>query len=66
MRCFEQTEGESAIRECDGAQLIDGKWYMPLYGCDTIQHFLDSVRAAQSAEVRPATAQQAKERHAHN
>lgn len=28
---------------CEGSQLIDGKWYMPLWGCDTIQNILDEI-----------------------
>jgi len=24
-----------------GAQIVDGNWYMPRWGCDTIQHIMD-------------------------
>ena len=41
MKNFELIKGEEIIGECEGAQLIDGKWYMPLGGCDTIQNILD-------------------------
>ena len=33
----------------DGAQLVDGQWYMPKFGCDTLQHIKDE---AQVVEVR--------------
>lgn len=28
----------------DGAQLVDGEWYMPAWGCDTLQYVVDGVR----------------------
>lgn len=28
------------------AQLIDGQWYAPLWGCDTIQQILDEFEEA--------------------
>lgn len=24
-----------------GDQLVDGKWYVPKWGCDTLQHIID-------------------------
>lgn len=27
----------------DGAQLVDGKWYMPVWGCDTLSYIVDGV-----------------------
>jgi hypothetical protein len=29
--------------ECagEGAQLVDGQWHMPRWGCDTLQHVID-------------------------
>ena len=43
MKNFELIKEEEIIGECEGAQLIDDKWYMPLWGCDTIQNILDDV-----------------------
>jgi hypothetical protein len=28
----------------DGAMLVDGEWWHPLFGCDSLQHVLDGVR----------------------
>ena len=28
----------------DGAQLVDGEWYHPLAGCDSLQYTVDSIR----------------------
>lgn len=28
----------------EGAQLIDGRWYMPLWDCDTVQNILDELK----------------------
>ena len=29
----------------DDAQLINGEWYNPTWGCDTMQHFIDALEA---------------------
>jgi hypothetical protein len=42
MKCFEPLEDTNIIN-CAGAQIIDGKWYMPVWGCDTVQHILDNL-----------------------
>ncbi len=35
---------------CDGcvenAQMVDGKWYAPLWGCDTLSKVLDDIKTA--------------------
>lgn len=28
----------------EGVQQVDGQWYMPLYGSDTMQHIIDEMR----------------------
>ena len=28
----------------EGAQIIDTQWYMPLWGCDTLQHIVDEYK----------------------
>ena len=28
----------------DGAMLVDGEWWHPLFGCDSLQQVLDGVR----------------------
>ncbi len=40
---FEATNG--------GQFLINGKWYTPLFGCDTIQHLLDELSSQLEAQV---------------
>ncbi len=27
----------------EGAQIVDGQWYMPRWGCDTLQHVVDEL-----------------------
>lgn len=36
----------------EGAQLVDGTWHMPRWGCDTLQHVLD-----EHGDELPANAQ---------
>ena len=38
----------------DGAQLVDGKWYVPKWGCDTIAHTLDALLSTADSEQRAA------------
>jgi len=26
-----------------GAQIVNGQWYLPKWGCDTLQHILDEL-----------------------
>ena len=28
----------------DDAQIVDGEWLAPDWGCDTMQHFIDALR----------------------
>ena len=28
----------------DGEQLVNGVWYVPVWGCDTLQYIVDGVR----------------------
>ena len=27
----------------DGAQIVNGQWYMPRWGCDTLQYIIDEM-----------------------
>jgi len=42
-RCYYPTEPEFVG---EGAQLVNGQWYMPAWGCDTLQHFIEGYGAA--------------------
>ncbi|MCE2836640.1 MAG: hypothetical protein LW834_06730 [Cyanobium sp. 49614_E6] len=35
----------------DGAQLIDGQWWHPVFGCDSLQYVVDNARQALGPEV---------------
>lgn len=35
----------------DGAQLVDGQWWHPLFGCDSLQCVVDNARQALAPEV---------------
>jgi len=26
-----------------GAQIVDGQWYLPKWGCDTLQHIIETI-----------------------
>jgi len=26
-----------------GAQIVDGQWYLPKWGCDTLQHVIETI-----------------------
>ena len=28
----------------EGAQMLDGQWYAPIHGCDTLEHILDIIQ----------------------
>lgn len=43
---FERMEGETVLHV--GEFLIDGEWYFPKYGCDSIQMFMDEIRETKS------------------
>ncbi|MFA5376806.1 MAG: hypothetical protein WC455_13740, partial [Dehalococcoidia bacterium] len=36
----------------DGAQILDGKWYVPRWGCDTLEHTLDALLSTADSEQR--------------
>ena len=35
--------GEDGER-VQGSQLVDGQWYAPRWGCDSLQHFIDDIK----------------------
>ena len=35
----------------DGAQLVDGQWWHPCFGCDSLQYAVDNARQALVPEV---------------
>jgi len=47
---YEEIKGKEAIKNCDGAQMFNGKWWMALFGCDTLDHLIDAHNAALAAE----------------
>jgi len=52
---FDEIQGEEAIKNCDGAQMFNGKWWMPLFGCDTLDHLNDAHNASITAEREKRT-----------
>jgi hypothetical protein len=38
---YELREGAALV---EGAQLIDGEWWAPVFGCDSVEHTLDRIR----------------------
>jgi hypothetical protein len=38
------------------AQLVDGKWYMPVWGCDTLSYVVDGVRGLASVKKQKENA----------
>jgi hypothetical protein len=36
----------------DGAQLVDGEWWHPQFGCDSLQYVVDNARQALAPEDR--------------
>ena len=39
----------------DGAQLVDGQWWHPAFGCDSLQYVVDNARQALAPEAPDAT-----------
>ena len=39
-------EDLSAIKDVDGAQMWDGQWWMPIFGCDTLDNLIDDLVSA--------------------
>lgn len=48
---YEVIEGADAIKNCDGAQMWQGKWWMPLSGCDTLSNLIDDLEYAHHAAL---------------
>ena len=36
--------------KADGAQLVDGQWWHPSFGCDSLQYVIDNARQAAPLE----------------
>ena len=34
----------------DGAQLVDGRWFRPMFGCDSLQNVIDRIRKRPAQE----------------
>lgn len=43
---YQPINDAKAIRECDGAQQLNGQWYMPLWGCDTLANLIEDIEHA--------------------
>ncbi len=39
-----ETAFEKVANATDGSQIINGEWYIPKFGCDTMQVFIDSLK----------------------
>ena len=48
---YQPITGAEAIK-CAGAQQMDGQWWMPLWGCDTLDHLLEDVDYAAAEKPR--------------
>lgn len=35
----------------DGSQLVDGQWWYPVFGCDSLQYVVDNARQVLAPEV---------------
>jgi hypothetical protein len=46
LRHYEPIADADAIRACAGAQQLNGKWYMPIWGCDTLAHLIEDIEHA--------------------
>lgn len=38
---------------CDGAQLLDGEWVMPRWGCDTLQNMIEELQQKLESHEQP-------------
>ena len=38
----------------DGAQLVDGEWWHPMFGCDSLQMVVDRAHALLQQQAAPA------------
>ena len=41
--------------DMDGAQLVDGQWWHPCFGCDSLQYVVDNARQALIPDAPDAT-----------
>jgi hypothetical protein len=37
--------------QADGSQLVNGEWYLPVYGCDSLEHFISQLPYKLSPEL---------------
>lgn len=49
-RNYKLVTGAADVKDIDGAQMWKGQWWMPYWGCDTLDHLIDDLNAAQEAE----------------
>lgn len=49
-RSYELISDTADVKNVDGAQMWEGQWWMPLWGCDTLDHLVDDLKAAQQQE----------------
>lgn len=40
----------------EGAQLVDGQWWHPLFGCDSLQYVVDNARSSLNKALAPEVA----------
>lgn len=40
---YEAISADEAVRYGDAAQIVDGQWYRPKWGCDSLQHVVDAM-----------------------
>lgn len=50
-RSYEQVKDSASVKNIDGAQMWQGQWWMPLWGCDTLDHLVDALNEAQKANI---------------
>lgn len=63
LKHYQSINDEKAIREGDGAQQLNGQWYMPLFGCDTLANLIEDIEyAAAKAANDPSSATAATKR----
>ncbi len=48
-----------AYVKCDGThpedQIVNGQWWHPKWGCDSLQHLLDNIRGIEIHDLRDET-----------
>jgi hypothetical protein len=44
LKSYEPIDENADMREIDGAQLFEGRWLMPTWGCDTLQKLIDDIK----------------------